>query len=275
MKTSFKLLACVSCASVLLSIPFVSGCTQTQQSPQQSTQSSAQATTAPQEDVELIVYAGAALKHASEDLISGFNSVHPHTKLNITFNGSGKLLAQLQSSHTGDVFIVGSKADYEKAQQEGLVSGGVQVAAHIPTIVVKQGNPKKITGLSDLKNPDIKLILCDPDSASIGKTAHKIFEKNNLLDAENNVVSRVGAVPEIVTAVASGNADAGICTADSVFNAEGVQNVPIPRDQNIEQHINASLVNFSAHPKQAQEFIDFLTSAQGQEILKKHGFVGE
>lgn len=259
------------------------GCSQpskepAQQAPQASEQASESKTqeapkTETAEQKSLFIYCGAGMKGAMEEIKAGFEKSHPGTTLDVTYDGSGKLLAQLQASQKGDVFIVGAKNDYENAKKEGLVQENVPVSNHTPAIVVQKGNPKNIKGLEDLAKDGVSVVLADPDSASIGKTAQKIFEKNNLQKINDNVKAHVGTVKEIVAAIQAGNADAGICTKDSVFDAKDVELVTIPNDQNVNQIITASITTFTEDQELAEEFMKYLKSDEGKKAYKNHGFL--
>lgn len=228
--------------------------------------------TTPASEQHLMVYCGAGMKKAMEQVKTGFEAKNPGAKLDITYAGSGKLLAQLQSTHKGDLFIVGAKPDYENAKKEGLVQDNIPVANHTPAIVVKKGNPKHISSLKDLEKPDVKLVLADAASASIGRTANMIFEKNGI-NAKKNIKATVGTVTEIVTAVQSGNADAGICTKDSVSEAQDVEAITIPNDQNINQIITASITTFTKNQDLSNKFVAYLKSTEGKKAYSDHGFL--
>ncbi|MDO5044941.1 MAG: molybdate ABC transporter substrate-binding protein [Coriobacteriia bacterium] len=225
------------------------------------------------EKVSLFLYSGAGLKKAMDDSIAEFEKANPHVSIEANYAGSGKLLGQLQATKTGDLFIVGAKLDFDKAQKEELVSDPFALFNHTPSIVVQQGNPKGIKSLEDLAKEGVTVVLADPDSASIGATSQKIFEKNNLMNINDNVVAQVGTVNEIVASIQAGNADAGIATADSVSSAEGVETILIPKENNINQVITGGVVTFSENPDVAKAFLEFLDDKQGEDIWANYGFI--
>ena len=243
-----------------------------EQQEQENEQEEEQGASDDTEKKELIVYSGAGLKKSMEEIKEAFEKEYPEYSLHMIYAGSGQLLAQLEESGKGDVFIVGSKATFDDAMEKDLTNEGVPVAHHTPCIVVQKDNPLNIQSLEDLQG-DVKLALGDPDANAIGKTAVKIFEKNGLAGLEDQAVVKTGTVNELYLAMEAGNADAAIVTKDGAFNnQEVVDIIEIPDDQNIDQIITASTLKTSEDEEGAQKFIDFLTNETSLESWNTHGF---
>lgn len=100
-----------------------------------------------------------------------------NVKVEYSYAGSAQLIAQIETSHKGDVFIVGSEPIYSKAFEKELVGEHKTVAHHTPAIVVPKGNPANIQKLEDLNKDGVKLILGDKESNAIGKTTQKYLKK--------------------------------------------------------------------------------------------------
>lgn len=222
---------------------------------------------------ELIVYAGAGLKLPMEDFKKDFESKHKGVTLTMIYAGSGQLLAQLEQSGKGDVFIVGSKATYDAAMNKSLTSEGFPVAHHTPVIVVEKGNPKGIHTLQDLTQPGIRVALGEPKSNAIGLTAQKIFEKNQLLAINNNVVVQTATVNELFMAIGNKTADAVIATRDGAIKQKGKMDIiEIPSDQNIDQIITIGSVKTTTDSQLSKEFIDLIKAKESKSIWSTYGF---
>ena len=62
------------------------------------------------------------------------------------------MLAQIELSGKGDVFIPGEELYIEIAKKKKLISGEPLIIAYwMPVILVQKGNPKNIRNLSDLE----------------------------------------------------------------------------------------------------------------------------
>jgi molybdate transport system substrate-binding protein len=189
------------------------------------------------------------------------------------YAGSTQLISQIELSGKGDVFIVGSENAYKTAKEDGFASDTYyQVAHHTPCIAVQAGNPKGITSLEDLAKEGITVILGDPEANAIGQTAQKIIEKTGLTGINDNCISQAATVNEVVTQIASGQADAGIVTIDNVHANADIEIIEIPAEQNIDQIIPVCTLTMSEHPDAAQSFVDFIASDEGKQIFEDSGF---
>ena len=91
----------------------------------------------------------------------------------------------------------------------------------------------------------------------------------------NNVVSYEENVKAVLTKVVLGEADAGIVYASDVTGegADQVDRLDIPDVLNTIATYPIAALADSAHPETAQDFVDFVLSPAGQNILAEYGFV--
>lgn len=225
-----------------------------------------------EENKTLLIYAGAGLKGPMSEIGTVFAEQNGVT-VDLTYGGSGVLISQMETTRLGDVFIPGGQPDYQNAVKKGLVSDISQpVAYHVPVIAVAKGNPFNITSVKDLAKPGLRLALGDVNATAIGKAGVKIFEHANITDAvEANVIVRGATINEVVTALATGNADASLITLD---NAKGDKFtlIEIPVADNSILIAPVGITTFTTQPELAQKFADFTASAEGKAIFEKYGF---
>lgn len=222
--------------------------------------------------VDLLVYSGAGLKKAMEEIKTVYEADHDVT-IEYSYAGSAQLISQIVLAGKGDVFIVGSETAYYKLNEKGFASDTYyKVAHHTPCIIVQPGNPKGITGLEDLAKEGITVVLGDPEANAIGETAQKIIAKTGLTGINDNVIAETATVNEITTLIANGQADAGIVTVDNVHNNTDVEMISIPDEQNLDQIIPVCTLTISEHPEEAEEFVEFIASDAGKAIFEKYGF---
>ena len=186
---------------------------------------------------------------------------------------SGVLISQMETSHLGDAFIPGGQPDYQIAVNKGLVSNDSQlVAYHVPIIAVQKGNPLGIQTVADLAKPGVRLALGDVNATAIGKAGVEIFKTYGVSEEiEDNVILRGATINEVVTAMATGNADAALLTLD---NAKGDQFdlIEIPVTNNSILIAPIGITTFTTQPELAQKFADFVASDEGKAIFEKYGF---
>jgi molybdate transport system substrate-binding protein len=217
---------------------------------------------------EIKVFAAASLTAAFDKIGQDWTAANPNTKVIFNFAGSQALATQIQQSAPADVFASADTTNMGKVSSQ--VDSPRNFASNLLQIIVAKGNPKGITGLEDLSNPDLKVVLAAPDVPA-GKYA------GQALDAQHvNVkpVSLEDNVKAVVTKVSLGEADAGIVyVTDVSAGGDKVAGVDIPDAQNVPATYPIAVVKDSAHQGQAQSFMDMVLSDQGQQVLKSLGFL--
>lgn len=106
-KNYFKVLM-----STLIVVLFVTGCSS---NPEDKTGKNDEVK---EEPISLLVYAGAGLKRAMEEIKPAFEEKE-NVKIEYIYAGSGQLLSQIESSGKGDLLIVGSEDTYDIAKDKG------------------------------------------------------------------------------------------------------------------------------------------------------------
>ncbi len=219
----------------------------------------------------LLVYAGAGLKAPMQEIGQAFTQKYG-TEVRYTFAGSGVLISQMNLTRRGDVFVPGSTVEYAAAEAQGLVDGSRLVAYHVPVIAVQKGNPRNITALHDLAQPNLKVALGDVNATAIGKSGARMFRRLGITDAvEKNVVTRTPTINELTVYMTLGMADAAVLTLDQVDPAK-LDAVPIPVSENEVLIVPAGTTTFTANPGGADAFAAFVASDEGKAIFAKHGF---
>ncbi|WP_084157207.1 molybdate ABC transporter substrate-binding protein [Haematomicrobium sanguinis] len=220
---------------------------------------------------EITIYAAASLTESFNEIAEAFNTQNPQYAIApISYDGSATLATQINSGAPLDVFASADMANMDKVIDAGKNDGDARVfARNILSIVVAKDNPQGIASLADLTKPGVKTVLCAPE-VPCGAASTKLLDANRV---EVNPVSEEQNVKAVLTKVSTGEADAGLVYVTDV-NAAGdaVSGVSVPNaDQFANDYYIAKIVD-SNNPKGAQAFIDYLLSAQGQDVLARYGF---
>jgi molybdate transport system substrate-binding protein len=217
---------------------------------------------------EIKVFAAASLTAAFNELGQQYTSSNGGTKVTFNFAGSQALATQVQQGAPADVFASADTTNMDKVKD--LVDAPQNFASNLLQIVVEKGNPKGIKGLEDLATPDLKVVLAAPDVPA-GKYAQQVLGKANVTVKP---VSQEDNVKAVVNKVALGEADAGIVYVTDVTAGGGnVEGVDIARELNVTATYPIATVNASKAQDKAQAFMDLVLSDQGQQVLKRHGFL--
>ncbi len=219
---------------------------------------------------DITVFAAASLTESFKAVGDAFMRANPGVKVTFTFDASSALVGQITQGAPADVFASADTANMDKLAAAGLIGAApVTFATNLLSIITGPGNPKGITGLADLAEADLKLVLCDP-SVPCGRYAAQSLDKAKVTVTP---VSLEQNVKGVVTKVTAGEADAGIVYATDV-KAAGAKGagVAIPADQNVIATYPIARTTSSKRADVDMAFIAFLISADGRAVLARYGF---
>lgn len=227
----------------------------------------------------ILVFAGAASKPPLEELAKDYEK-KTGNKVEIVFGGSGYVLAQMILSKKGDIYFPGSSDYMELAKKKGAIflETEKKVVYLVPSINVWKGNPKKIKSLRDLTKPNIKVAIANPEGVCVGLYAVEIIEKN-FNDEEKklfkkNLKNYTESCEKTATILSLKAVDAVI--GWSVFqhwNPDRIETVPLKHSEIIRiGYIPIAISRYTNNKELAQSFIDFVLSAEGKNIFKKHHY---
>lgn len=254
---TFRALAIAAAAALALA-----GCASVAGTPSSSTTDPVQG--------DLTVLAAASLTAVYNRIGQDFMRAHPNAKVTFSFGGSPTLVTQILQGAPADIFASADQRNMNKLVEGGLADGNPTVFTQNKLqIVVRAGNPKKITGLADLARPDLVVDLCAP-TVPCGSYAAQACAKAKVKVLAQSQEQDVKAV---VTKVSLGEADAGIVyTTDVKAGGATLEGVDIPPDQNIIANYPIVRVKGTKNPTTANAFIEWVVGAKGQAVLTQFGF---
>lgn len=221
------------------------------------------------EGKELSIYCGAGMTDPFQEIADAFEAETGCT-MNVTFANAAQIQTQITTTEEGDFFIAGSAdelkpvADYVE-QQTDLVK-------HIPVLAVPAGNPKNVTGLADLANCE-RVLVGDPESTPIGKIAQNALTKLGLWDAmmTDNVLTTTTTAPQISTALANNEGDAGIVWKENVTD-DGAVIVETADLDAFVKTIPAAQLTCAADADAVAAFSEFLQTDTAWDIWAEYGY---
>jgi len=227
----------------------------------------------------LVVFAAASLRDAFGNLKTEFAKTHPNLELTFNFAGTQDLRAQLEHGAPVDVFASADRKSMDELESASRVKKPAVFARNEPVIVVAKEQASKVTGLGDLPKLD-KLVIGVPD-VPIGRYTDRILSNaNKTLGAdfsskvEKKIASRELDVRQVLAKVTLGEADAGIVYRTDANSAKDkVAVVTIPADVNVVAEYPLAVVAAAPHPALAEEWMKFVLSPAGQELLGQAGFL--
>lgn len=219
---------------------------------------------------EVVVFAAASLTDAFTELGDAFMAANSDASVVLNFGASSELVAQIVEGAPVDVYASADLDNMAKLTAAGAnATDPVVFANNLSEIVVAPGNPLAITGVEDLADDDLILVVCAPE-VPCGTYASEIFDNADVAPTPDSYERNVRAV---LTKVTIGEADAGIVYATDVSAAgDDAGGVEIPADLNVVAEYPIAITTEASNPEGAQAFVDFVVSDAGRSILAGYGF---
>ena len=214
------------------------------------------------------VLAAASLTEPFTALEKSFEASHPDVDVRLSFDSSAILVEQLSQGLAADVLATADEKSMDKAVSAGVISGEPETfATNTLVIATPAGNPAKIKGIDDLA--DATFAVCVP-AAPCGDATQRLFALDQFT---GKPATEEESVKGVLTKVTTGEVDAGLVYASDA-KAAGDE-VDVVQAENASEVVNVdpiAAVKGSKSSEPAQEWIDLVTSTEGQEVLKSHGF---
>lgn len=219
---------------------------------------------------DVTVFAAASLTEAFEQIGQAFEAEHPSATLRFNFAGSQQLAAQIVEGAPADVFASADRTQMDVIEAAaGAASEPETFAGNDLQIVVERGNPRNVTGLDDLADDRVTVVLA-AEEVPAGRYTRQVLEAAGVPVSPVSLEANVRAV---LSKVSLGEADAGIVyTSDVVAAGAAVTGVEIADDSNVSVAYPAALVEDGPNLEAGQAFLDLLTSPRGRRILQDLGF---
>lgn len=242
------------------------------------------------EDMELTVFAAASMEETLTEIGDMYMAENEGVTVVFNFDSSGTLKTQIQEGAVCDVFISAGRTQMDQlditadasVNTEGLdfvLEGSrFDLLENKVALVVPEGNPAGIESFEDmrdgLESGTIMLAMGNSD-VPVGQYTQKIFDYYGLDEAalaESGCITYGTNVKEVATQVAEATVDCGVIYATDAFS-ENLAVVDTATAEMCGQVIYpAAVLNISEHQEQAQDFLDFVVSDAGREVLESVGF---
>jgi molybdenum ABC transporter molybdate-binding protein len=253
---------------------------------------------------DLVMYLAGNQFMVMEELIKDFQSknadiktvyvetIPPGQILKKQILAQGKIDGK-DTNQTPDLFASVKIAHLKKLKKKGMMSEGKIYVHNKLELMVAQGNPKGIKGPEDLARDDLVKSLPNPKTEGIFKFYGSEMLKDLGIHAKvtgDVLCKSCWAVPgktwftsrhhrETPQRIETGEADVGIVWATEVAHAKAtgrkVDGVAIAAPLNKESKVGYAIgkLNKAKNQKNADRFLDYLASADAQNIYAKYGFL--
>lgn len=269
--TKGRLLISSAAGITILALLLVEGCTSPRAAPAQ-------------ENGELTVFTAASLTGALTEIARDYEAAHPDMKIVLNFDGSQALRTQIEQGAHADLFLSANTKHMAALEGEGLiVNDSVRIFAENKlALIVPKENRANITGLSDLSQPGVRMVMGtkevpfgDYTRQALKKMADDPVYGPAYRDAVMaNVISEEPAVTSLVAKIRLGEADAGIAYASDVSDGDRafITMIALPDQYNVVASYPLGIVRDSPVQDRAAAFAEYITSPEGNAVLTRYGF---
>ena len=217
----------------------------------------------------ITVFAAASLMQTFTQLGKQFEAAHKGDTVKFSFGPSSGLATEITSGAPADVFASASPATMDVVVKAGDAASPQNFAKNVMEVAVPPNNPANVTSVTDLAKSSVKVALCQPQ-VPCGAVAAEVFKNANITVKP---VTLEADVDSVVTQVETGNVDAGMVYVTNVLSAGSkLKGITIPANVNASTLYPIATIKSSKHASIAKEFVDYVLSPAGQQVLTAAGF---
>lgn len=225
---------------------------------------------APGNAEEITVSAAASLANAFDEMKQEFEKIHPDVRINTNYAASNPLLRQIIAGAPVDIFASADEATMDRAVEEKVVKPETRASfAKNNLVLIAPKGSHSVTGLQDLLSLG-HIAIGNPDSVPAGRYAKESLVRAGLWEKLAPKFIYATSVRQALDYVSRGEVDAGfVYGTDARQQQDRVDVIEIMKNHETVVYPIAVCANGG---KAAQEFINFVLSPAGQNILEKYGF---
>src|SRR6266702_5272358 len=242
----------------------------------------------------LVLWLGGNQFFAMDDVVHAFQKQRPGTTVGLITLPPGLLLQAIKAGgwiyadkdYRGlpDIYSSVNLSHLKELKASGAMDSYMVYMHNELQIMVARGNPKKITGIKDLVRADVRTSMPNPINEGIMQFyIRKVLEQHGIWEAisggkkcvscqttKNNWFTAVHH-RETPDRIKAGQSDAGVVWKTEVLAAQragvDVDAVALPDEDSLRADVAYVIgaMNISPHRSEADAFLAFLQSPQGQD----------
>ena len=230
-----------------------------------------------QSNTNLLVSAAASLKETMAEIQPLYQKSKPNVNISYNFGASGALQQQIEQGAPADVFISAGKKQMDALEQKGLLIPGTRtnLANNRLVLIVPTNSTTSISSFNTLTDAKVKRIAVgEPRSVPAGQYADQVLKQLNIYDQVKSKLVYANNVRQVLSAVESGNAEAGLVYATDAKISNKVK-VAVVADEKSHSPIvyPMAVLKSSKNADAAKDFVQFLSSDPAKTVLQKYGFL--
>jgi molybdate transport system substrate-binding protein len=216
------------------------------------------------------VFAAASLTESFTTIGKDFQAANPGAKVTFNFAGSSALAAQINQGAPADVLASAAPANMKTVTDAGNGDGPpTTFVKNQLVIAVPKGNPKGVTGLSELTRPGVKVALC-AEQVPCGAAAKKALAAANVSITPVTLEQDVKAA---LSKVKLGEVDAALVyRTDAKASYSDVDGVEFPESSGAINEYPIVVLKNAPNKPGARAFVAYVQSDKARSVLSSAGF---
>jgi molybdate transport system substrate-binding protein len=191
-----------------------------------------------------------------------------------SFASTAQLATQIGNSAPFDVFTAADSEHVAALDLQGLLTPGSRAvyAVGVLAVWIPPTSQAKVNRLEDLTLPAVRLIaVAKPELAPYGRASVSALQHLGIWDLVKAKVVYAENISMAKQFGASGNADA-VFTAYSLVLGESGKIIRVDPGLHLPIEQTLGIVARSPHQKAAREFVAYLITGEGKDILRSYGY---
>jgi molybdate transport system substrate-binding protein len=228
-----------------------------------------------QANANLLVSAAASLQEALEEVKPLYKQAMSNVDVAYNFGASGALQQQIENGAPVDIFVSAAQKQMDALESKNLILKDTRrnlLTNRLVLIVPKDSSTiSDFTQLTDSKVK--KIAIGEPKSVPVGQYTEEVFTKLGILEQVRLKFVLGNNVRQVLAAVESGNADAGVVYTTDAKTSNKVK-VVATAAENLHSKIvyPVAVLKNSKNAAAASDYVEFLFNNQAKTVFEKYGF---
>lgn len=223
----------------------------------------------------LTISAAVSLTDALEEMQEIYESEH---NVQLTFNlaGSGTLAQQIQQGAPIDLFISANQDWMDTLEEEDMIDPATRedVTGNKLVLIAHKDSTFSYQSFEEIDPTDLdEIAIGNPESVPAGGYTKDTLTSLGMWDDVQDQIILAKDVRQVLTYIETRNADIGFVYESDALSSEDITILATAEEGHHEPIIYpGALIADSKNLEEAQAFLDYILSDEGQDILAQHGF---
>lgn len=236
-----------------------------------------------QEHITLDVWVPCAYASAMTKLSTLFEEEHPSVELSQRIENVAVLAPRIREGDSPDVFMCVGDVEVKRLEEADRVDYRQDFCFVTIGMATPRGNPAGVHSLKDLAKDSVKKVGVGVEDISVGHYARQMLKDAGVWgDIEDKIVEAQMPI-RLLQMAGQGEVEASLAYAVCLRAEKGDVHkkfgLKLELVEGLEDELCMTIAcpaisaQGCAHPQEARQFIDFLTTDEAQEVIGQYGFL--